>query len=117
MKQELIGYILGDVVELKKFRYIRNFHRTFSFITGMTANEYIRNRRLTLAAQELQTTDISVIDVVQPQLRSLSRKLVIRRQMIPTMRYILKTVKAVCSANYGLLLRKIEYWRFLWNKE
>ncbi len=40
-----------------------NFHRTFSFITGMTANDYIRKRRLTLAAQELQTTDISVIDV------------------------------------------------------
>lgn len=39
-----------------------NFHRTFSFIVGMTANEYIRKRRLTLAAQELQTTDISVID-------------------------------------------------------
>ena len=39
-----------------------NFHRTFSFIAGMTANEYIRNRRLTLAAQELQTTNLSVID-------------------------------------------------------
>lgn len=39
-----------------------NFHRTFSFIVGMTANEYIRSRRLTLAAQELQETDISVID-------------------------------------------------------
>ena len=39
-----------------------NFHRTFSFIVGMTANEYIRKRRLTLAAMELQTTDISVID-------------------------------------------------------
>lgn len=39
-----------------------NFHRTFSFIAGMTANEYLRNRRLTLAAQELQTTDLSVID-------------------------------------------------------
>lgn len=39
-----------------------NFHRTFSFIVGMTATEYIRKRRLTLAAQELQTTDISVID-------------------------------------------------------
>lgn len=39
-----------------------NFHRTFSFIAGMTANEYIRKRRLTLAAQELQTTDISVIE-------------------------------------------------------
>lgn len=39
-----------------------NFHRTFSFVAGMTANEYIRKRRLTLAALELQTTDISVID-------------------------------------------------------
>ncbi len=39
-----------------------NFHRTFSFVTGMTANEYIRKRRLTLAARELQTTNISVID-------------------------------------------------------
>ncbi|MDE7210084.1 MAG: AraC family transcriptional regulator [Lachnospiraceae bacterium] len=39
-----------------------NFHRTFSFIVGMTANEYIRNRRLTLAALELQQTDVSVID-------------------------------------------------------
>ena len=39
-----------------------NFHRTFSFIVGMTANEYIRKWRLTLAALELQTTDISVID-------------------------------------------------------
>lgn len=39
-----------------------NFHRTFSFIAGMTANEYIRSRRLTLAAQEFQTTDLSVLD-------------------------------------------------------
>ena len=39
-----------------------NFHRTFSFIVGMTANEYIRRRRLTLAARELQTTGISVTD-------------------------------------------------------
>lgn len=39
-----------------------NFHRTFSFIVGMTANEYIRKRRLTLAARELQTTGLSVTD-------------------------------------------------------
>lgn len=39
-----------------------NFHRTFSLVTGMTANEYIRKRRLALAAKELQTTNISVID-------------------------------------------------------
>lgn len=39
-----------------------NFHRTFSFVTGMSANEYIRKRRLTLAAQELQSSDLSVMD-------------------------------------------------------
>jgi len=39
-----------------------NFHRTFSFIAGMSVGEYIRKRRLTLAALEFQTTDLSVID-------------------------------------------------------
>lgn len=39
-----------------------HFHRTFSLMAGMTANEYIRNRRLSLAGQELQMTDIKVID-------------------------------------------------------
>ncbi|WP_313069639.1 AraC family transcriptional regulator [Lacrimispora sp.] len=40
-----------------------NFHRTFSLMAGMTANEYIRNRRLSLAGQELQLTNIKIIDV------------------------------------------------------
>ncbi len=39
-----------------------NFHRTFSLMTEMTANAYIRKRRLSLAGQELQLTDITVID-------------------------------------------------------
>ncbi len=56
---EDINYVqVAESVHMSNY----NFHRTFSFIVGMTANEYIRNRRLTLAAQELQTTDISVID-------------------------------------------------------
>lgn len=40
-----------------------HFQRMFPFITGVTLSEYIRRRRLTLAAFELQTTDIKVIDV------------------------------------------------------
>lgn len=40
-----------------------HFQRMFPFITGVTLSEYIRHRRLTLAAFELQTTDIKVIDV------------------------------------------------------
>lgn len=40
-----------------------HFQRMFPFITGISLSEYIRRRRLTLAAFELQTTDMKVIDV------------------------------------------------------
>lgn len=39
-----------------------DFHRMFSFVTGMTVGEYIRNRRLALAAQELQSSGLSVTE-------------------------------------------------------
>ena len=39
------------------------FHRTFSFIAGITVNSYIRNRRLSLAGQELLNSDVKVIDL------------------------------------------------------
>ena len=39
------------------------FHRAFSFLTGMTANAYIRNRRLYRATLDLQNTDDRVIDI------------------------------------------------------
>ena len=39
-----------------------SFHRTFSLMAGITASEYIRCRRLSLAAQELRTTEITVLD-------------------------------------------------------
>ncbi len=68
--QQAISYmeehILEDInyVDVAKSVHMSgyNFHRTFSFIAGMTANEYLRSRRLTLAAQELQETDLSVTD-------------------------------------------------------
>jgi AraC family transcriptional regulator len=40
-----------------------HFQRMFSFITGVTLSEYIRRRRLTLAAFELQTSGGKVIDM------------------------------------------------------
>lgn len=40
-----------------------HFQRMFSFITGVPLSEYIRRRRLTLAALELQTSDVKVIDI------------------------------------------------------
>ncbi|MEW4207896.1 AraC family transcriptional regulator [Priestia megaterium] len=40
-----------------------HFKRMFSFLTGITLSEYIRRRRLTLAAFELKDSNIKVIDV------------------------------------------------------
>lgn len=39
------------------------FHRAFSFLTGMTANTYIRNRRLSLAGKEIVETDAKITDI------------------------------------------------------
>ncbi|MBO4560174.1 MAG: AraC family transcriptional regulator [Lachnospiraceae bacterium] len=39
------------------------FHRAFSFLTGMTANAYIRSRRLSLAGRELMETDARITDL------------------------------------------------------
>ena len=40
-----------------------NFQRMFSFITDIPLAEYIRRRRMTQAALELQNTDVKVIDI------------------------------------------------------
>ncbi len=62
MEKHLLEKINYEDAAKSVFMSSYNFHRTFSLMAGMTANEYIRNRRLSLAAQELQTTNISVID-------------------------------------------------------
>ncbi|OZQ62410.1 AraC family transcriptional regulator [Paenibacillus sp. VTT E-133280] len=40
-----------------------HFSRMFSFLAGITLSEYIRRRRLTLAAFELQAGDLRIVDV------------------------------------------------------
>lgn len=62
MEEHLLEEINYEDVAKSIYMSSYNFHRTFSFMAGMTANEYIRNRRLSLAGQELQSTAISVID-------------------------------------------------------
>ena len=42
---------------------VYHFQRMFSFITDVPLSEYIRRRRLTLAAFELQNSDIRIIDL------------------------------------------------------
>jgi len=40
-----------------------HFQRTFFLLTGFTIGEYLRNRRLTLAGQELTRSETKVIDI------------------------------------------------------
>jgi len=40
-----------------------HFQRMFSYITGVSLSEYIRRRRLTLAAFELRSSDCKIIDI------------------------------------------------------
>ncbi|MBP1991898.1 AraC family transcriptional regulator [Paenibacillus eucommiae] len=54
-----------DIEEIAKAAYVSTFHfqRMFNMLTGMTVGEYIRKRKLTLAAQELAMTSSKVVDV------------------------------------------------------
>lgn len=54
-----------DIREVAKRASSSTFHyqRMFSFLTDMSVQEYIRNRRMTLAASELIATDTKVIDL------------------------------------------------------
>lgn len=53
-----------EITEIADHAHVSSFYfqKIFHALCGFTVGEYIRNRRLTLAAQELCTTDIKVID-------------------------------------------------------
>ncbi|TQR16260.1 AraC family transcriptional regulator [Psychrobacillus soli] len=54
-----------DFTEVARRAYCSEYHfkRMFSFLAGATLSEYIRRRRLTLAAFELRDNNIRVIDI------------------------------------------------------
>ncbi len=63
IEENLAGEI--DFKEAARLALCSEYHfkRMFSFLAGVTLSEYIRRRRLTLAAFELQSGDARVIDV------------------------------------------------------
>ncbi|MBO9599395.1 MAG: AraC family transcriptional regulator [Cohnella sp.] len=54
-----------DIEKLAKTAYSSPFHfqRMFGMLTGMTVGEYVRKRKLTLAAQELASSSSKVLDI------------------------------------------------------
>lgn len=63
IEMNLSGEIELSEVARKACCSSHQFQRMFSFITNVTLAEYIRRRRLTLAAFELQNSDAKVIDI------------------------------------------------------
>lgn len=69
--QNAISYMEENLTEDIKVKdvaekaYVSEFHfqRIFSALCGFSVGEYIRNRRMTLAAKELAASDVKVIDV------------------------------------------------------
>lgn len=63
IEENLTDYI--DFKEASKRAYCSEYHfqRMFSFLAGVTLSEYIRRRRLTLAAFELNNSNVKVIDL------------------------------------------------------
>lgn len=53
-----------DYSEVSKIAYCSKYHfkRIFSFLSGIGLSEYIRRRRLTLAALDLKDTNLRIID-------------------------------------------------------
>lgn len=63
IEENLTTEIDYNIVAMKACCSSYNFQRMFSFITDITLAEYIRRRRLTQAALDLQNTNLKVIDV------------------------------------------------------
>ncbi|MFD2445396.1 effector binding domain-containing protein [Bacillus sp. CGMCC 1.16607] len=69
--QKAIEYMEDNLLEDISIESIANqanssafhFQRTFAILTDLSVGEYIRRRRLTLAAQELSKTDRKIIDL------------------------------------------------------
>lgn len=63
MEEHLLEEI--SIEDIAKQANVSEFHfqRIFSVLTDITVGEYLRRRRLTLAAQELSTTESKIIDI------------------------------------------------------
>ena len=63
IERNLEGGISYDLIAREACCSTYHLQRMFPYLTGVTLSEYIRLRRLTLAAVDLKTTDQKVIDI------------------------------------------------------
>lgn len=63
MEENLLEDITIEQIAMQAHSSPFHFQRTFSILTDMTVGDYLRRRRLTLAAHELATSDSKIIDI------------------------------------------------------
>lgn len=63
MEEHLLENITIEQIAREANCSVYHFQRTFSLLTDMTIADYIRKRRLTLAAQEVLMTEQKIIDL------------------------------------------------------
>ncbi|WML33565.1 AraC family transcriptional regulator [Clostridium sp. OS1-26] len=63
MEDNILDEINYDKIAQSAYSSTFHFQRMFSMLTGFTIGEYIRNRRLTLAAQELTCSNEKITDI------------------------------------------------------
>lgn len=63
MEENLLEDITIESIANQANASVFHFQRTFTILTDTSVGEYLRRRRLTLAAQELMSTDCKVIDL------------------------------------------------------
>ena len=63
MEENILENINYEDVARKVYMSNYHFHRLFSMITGITANDYIRKRRLSMAGQVLSMSNSKIIDI------------------------------------------------------
>ncbi|MCT6818263.1 MAG: AraC family transcriptional regulator, partial [Lysinibacillus fusiformis] len=63
MEDHLLENITIEQIALEVNSSVFHFQRTFAILTDISIADYLRRRRLTLAAQELMNTDQKIIDL------------------------------------------------------
>ena len=101
MEEHLLEEINYEDVAKQVHTSSYEFHRAFSFVTGLTANAYIRNRRLSLAGKELVETDAKITDVAPKTAREEAGKLVLFNPLTITI-----SVKGGKSMDYRIVQTK-----------
>lgn len=63
IEENLCGEINPDEIARRACVTKDSFARFFSYMTGMTLNEYVRKRKLSLAGEEIRQSDAKIIDI------------------------------------------------------